>query len=291
MTDEIDYNYDDENNYCSETLNTNFNNDLNYQGSSDLYYDTNDNIETANPRSYNIIYLNELSSVRKKLITEFIDQTYLERDEAIIALIYYKWNLDKINDDWYNDVDGNRKLFGIDQDENSIKELKKQKAETNTNYCLICYLPVDNKNKSDCFALRCNHVFCNDCWEGFIVSLLDDYFCCLYSTCPQKGCNLKIPESVFLKNLKEDKINNERFEKIVLRNFTENNINIKWCPKDCGRSSRTDAHTNQEIICECKYVYCFNCLREGHSNDFYIFEFKICHIIKQQKHFSTIMSK
>ena len=268
MEEEIDYNYDEDNGYCSENQNKNLNNDLNYQGSSDLYYDTNDNLELANPLSYNIVHLNELSSVRNRLIADFVDQTCVDKDEAIIALIDYKWNLDKINDDWYNDVDGNRKKFGIDQDENSLKELATEKVSSNTNYCLICYSPVDIKNKSDCFALRCGHVFCNDCWKDFIVNKLDDYFCCLYSTCPQKGCNLKIPESLFFKYLKGDNANNERYEKIVLRNFTENNNNVKWCPKDCGRCSRTDAHANQEITCGCKYVYCFNCLREGHSKYF-----------------------
>jgi len=271
MSDEIDYYNDDENENHNETPNINFNNDLNYQVSSDLYYDTNDILESTNPISYNIVHLNELSSVRNNLIEEYIDQTCVERDEAITALIHYKWNLDKINDDWYNDVEGNRKNFGIDQDQNSLKELAKERVKINSNYCLICYSSVDNKNKTDCSALKCNHVFCIDCWKDFINIKLDDYFCCLYSTCPQKGCNLKIPESLFIKCLKNEKINNERYEKIVLRNFTENNINIKWCPKDCGRCSRTDAHANQEIICGCKNVYCFNCLQEGHSKLLKIF--------------------
>lgn len=280
MEDEIDYNYNDEeeqNVHYSQTPNTDQNNDLNCQGSSDLYYDTNDNLDIINPLSYTIVHQNELSSVRNKLITEFIDQTCVDRDEAIIALIDYKWNLDKINDDWYNDVDGNRRKFGIDQDENSVKQLAKEKVKSGTNFCLICYSPVDNKSKKDWYALKCGHVFCNDCWKDFIVNKLDDYFCCLYSTCPQKGCNLKVPESQFAKSLKGDKANNERYEKIVLRNFTENNINVKWCPKDCGRCSRTDAHANQEISCGCKYVYCFNCLREGHR--MFLFFYKVIFIV------------
>ncbi len=287
MENEIDYNSeDDHNGYQSENQNTNKSNDLNYQGSSDLYYDTNDNLELIDPLSYNIVHLNELISVRNKLIAEFIDQTCVERDEAIMALIDYKWNLDKITDDWYNDVDKNRKKIGIDSDENSVKQLAKENVIINSDFCLICYSPVKIKSKIDCFALKCGHVFCNDCWKDFIVNKLDDYFCCLYSSCPQKGCNLKIPESLFTKLLKADKMNNERYEKIVLRNFTENNINIKWCPKDCGRCSRTDAHANQEIICGCKNVYCFNCLREGHSK-FFIFSFFVSQKLREKNILQT----
>ncbi len=261
MDDEINYDYDDYE-YYSQTPKTD-NKDLNVS-SSDIYYDTNDKIEFS-LNNFNIVYLDQLMTVRNKLISEFIEQTFLDRDDAINALINYKWNLDKINDDWYNDVDGKRKNFGIDEDDNSIKLLAKNNIQKNSKYCLICYSEIDYIKKTDCDSLKCFHNFCKDCWKVFIISKLDDYFCCLYSTCPQKDCNLKIPESFFLKYLKEDNDNMERYEKIVLKNFTENNKNIKWCPRDCGRCSRTDIHSNIEVVCDCKYVYCFNCMREGHS--------------------------
>ena len=77
---------------------------------------------------------------------------------------------------------------------------------------------------------------------------------------------MKIPESLFNGILNEDPSLKNKFDKIVLRNFTENNVDIRWCPNpnDCGRCVRTDMHYNKEITCDCGYVYCFTCLREGH---------------------------
>jgi len=220
--------------------------------------------------SFSIVKLDDLNNLREKIIKEFIEKTYMERDDSIIALINYKWNLDKINDDWYNDVEGNRKKFGIDVDENNSKELEKENIEKNSNYCLICFseFEKDPKNPNNFlkFSLKCNHNFCEECFKEYLIDKLDDYYCCLYSTCPQKGCTLKIPESLFYKFLNENPNLKKKFDKIVLRNFTENNVDIKWCPNptDCGRCVRTDSHFNREITCDCNYVYCFSCLREGH---------------------------
>jgi len=264
------YNPDIDEYYHSQ--NSDFNNDLQSQYSNEFYYDLNNNLENNIQNSYKIIHINEQTPLRNEIISEFMERTCVNRDDAIIALISYQWNLDKIDGDWFNDVDKRRQNFGIDLINDKI--LNNLPEINNTSYCLICYCEIDYVNKSDCFSFKCLHNFCNDCWELFINSKLDDNYGCLYSTCPQQGCNLKIPESHYIKYLKGDRIKIEKYEKIVLKNFTENNNNLKWCPKDCGRCSSIEVHTYQEIICDCKYVYCFNCLREGHSNKFYFFNSK-----------------
>jgi ariadne-1 len=208
-----------------------------------------------------IVLPHELSKIREKLISECCEATSLDRDEAITVLIHYKWNIDKVSQEWFEDVDGNRKKFGLDLDDAAVQKLNNIKIENNNVYCSVCYCEI---NKSDSFALKCGHCFCDDCWKQHIYSKLEDIFCCLYATCLQKGCNLRIPESAFEKYLKYDKFNLEIFEKIVLRNFTESNANLKWCPRDCGKCVKTEVHSNREIECECLFVYCFSCLRDGH---------------------------
>jgi hypothetical protein len=44
---------------------------------------------------------------REKMIQETIEKLYLERDQAILAMIHYEWNLDNL-DNWYEDVDTNK---------------------------------------------------------------------------------------------------------------------------------------------------------------------------------------
>ncbi len=247
MEDEIDYNYEDEN--------------INY----DLcdYKDDDYNLNALQRKNTTtlIIHPNEIIKLREKLIKDCCEETFLDRNDAITVLMNYKWNMDKVNQLWFEDIEGNRKKFGLDSDEESKKQLAKMKVEINTNYCLVCYSDVDSTNS---FKLNCGHTFCDDCWKGNIETLLEDVFCCLYSTCMQKSCNLRIPESVFENYLITNKDNLKKFDKIVLRNFTESNSDLKWCPRDCGNCIRTEVHYNKEIECECSFVYCFSCLREGH---------------------------
>jgi len=211
--------------------------------------------------SISILLPNELIKIRERLIKDCCEATSLNRDDAITVLIFYKWNLDKVNQEWFEDVDENRKNFGMDLSDKSKKELEQKNVETNSKFCLVCFIDLDQSNS---FKLACGHNFCDDCLKQFINTKIEDVFCCLFSTCMQQNCNLRIPESIFEKYLKDNKTNMEKFEKIVLRNFTESNSDLKWCPKDCGKCVRTENHSSMEIECECFFVYCFSCLREGH---------------------------
>ena len=238
-------------------------NDQSYQDDENIYsgctYEENFQ-DLTNEKNFQIVHLNEISNLRENLISKCCESTALTRDEAILVLIQYKWNIDRIDDDWFNDVDENRQKFGIDLDKPSKLKLLKLNVNNYSNICLVC---ESNLEESDNFSLKCGHNLCNFCWTEFIKSKIDDIFCCVYSTCPQQGCNIKIPESVFLKFMTKDY--KEKYDKIVLKNFTENNTDIRWCPSDCGCCVSSEEHSNKEITCDCKYVFCFSCLREGHK--------------------------
>ena len=50
-----------------------------------------------------------------------------------------------------------------------------------------------------------------------------------------------------------------------MKNFTESNSDIKWCPNpNCGICIRVPGHGMKEIKCQCGTLFCFKCLRETH---------------------------
>ena len=59
---------------------------------------------------------------------------------------------------------------------------------------------------------------------------MEDLITCVISTCPQKGCNLIIPETVFYKFLSNHPKLKSDYQRALLKNFTDNNSHIKWCP-------------------------------------------------------------
>lgn len=243
----MDYEYDDE--IDGEDY-------INYE------YDSLPNTNLSRQTSYSIIKSSDLEKLRNNLIQECEEFTCLSKEEANIVLIQFQWNMERIKDQWYEDVDENRKKCGLDLNKKAVTELTRKAIKSNNKECYICYTPFDNKFSLP-FSLNCNHLFCRDCWTEYLTSNLEDILTCISTTCPQAGCNLIVPEDVFRKLIPKEKL--KEFEKSIFKNFTDNNVDMKWCPTpDCGICIRSISHFGKEITCECKNVFCFKCGKEGH---------------------------
>ena len=117
-----------------------YHNENENENNSDEEYDYEDNILIGNDSNKNIItYLkpDEIIKERDKVINAAMENLYLERDDAILALIYFKWNMEKLLTFWYDDIDGYKEKCGIILSKTSVKLLNEMNIETNTNYCLI----------------------------------------------------------------------------------------------------------------------------------------------------------
>jgi ariadne-1 len=228
----------------------------NNYGEEDYQYTIN-TLERQN--SYQVVKNTDIEKLRNNIILECCEFTCLSIEEATIVLIQYQWNMERIKDQWYEDVDENSKICGLYPNKLSNINLAKNKVYPNNKECYICYAPKDETF----FSLNCNHFFCGECWANYIETCLDDIFTCISSLCPQAGCNLIVPEKIFKNFLNKDKI--IEFEKCIYKNFTDNNVDIKWCPTpNCEMCIRSISHLMKEITCECKNVFCFKCGKEGH---------------------------
>jgi ariadne-1 len=230
---------------------------------SDYYteyqYDSIPTISLTRQTSYSIVKASDLEKLRKNLIQECEEFTCLDREEATILLISYQWNMDSLKDKWYEDTEENRRRCGLDFTKEALNILNKKKVKQNNSECFICMAPRD----STFFALNCQHNFCGDCWKGYLETRLEDILTCISSTCPQEGCNYIVPENVFRIFIKGAKL--KEFEKVIYKNFTDNNVDMKWCSApDCGICVRSISHFGKEVTCECGNVFCFKCGREGH---------------------------
>jgi len=209
--------------------------------------------------SYTPLKSTDLAKMRICIIEECVEFTCLSNEEATIILIQYQWNMERIRDQWYEDVDENEKKCGLKLNSVAIKFLEEKKVNSRNNNCLIC----DCSKDLTFFALNCSHFFCGDCWANYLENKLDDILTCISSSCPQQGCNLIVPENIYRKYLSEDKL--LEFEKCIFKNFTDNNDDIKWCPAaNCDICIRSISHFMKEITCDCKTVFCFKCCKEGH---------------------------
>lgn len=213
--------------------------------------------------SYAIIKDKEIEKLRNRIIKEAMEATDLSRDDAILALIFFHWSIEKLNDKWYDNTEFYRQQAGIDLSKYSIENLKKLNIKPDNQECYICYSLKDDVNNF--VSLSCKHYFCGDCWIGYLTEKAADSNTVLISTCPQQDCNLSVPESLFNKFLVKDLNSLKNVNNGILKNFIDHNSNLKWCPApNCGAVVSCDSKVNKEIDCACGYNFCFKCGLEGH---------------------------
>ncbi|MCQ2821419.1 MAG: E3 ubiquitin protein ligase [archaeon] len=205
----------------------------------------------------------EFERKREEQINSFIEFSSLPHDEAELVLINFNWNLDKLMEVWFDSSDKIKIDSGILR---SRISKEKTKSAENQRECLICY---DDLNTSNKVGLKCGHFFCLSCYKDYLkAKIKEDPLTVLSTNCPQSKCSLIIPSSFFVKVLSdpEDKDILNVFQKYKLKNFTDSNADIKWCPNEkCGQCVRLPGHGMKDITCLCGTVFCFKCLKETHK--------------------------
>ena len=209
--------------------------------------------------SKNFLYEDEIMKEREKDIKEAMEKLYLSREDAILAMILFRWNIDKL-DSWYEDIDGNKIKAGIELSKTTMQKLKDEGVEENGKNCLVCF---EEKN-DEFFSLNCGHQFCQECWSEYLKEKIKTPLSALHATCPQDGCTLIVYEKLYSKYLK-DKKSLEKLDKAIYKNYINKNADIKQCPNEkCHFYVKSSDHSSQEIHCPCGTSYCFKCQKEPH---------------------------
>ena len=197
---------------------------------------------------------------REALIKEAKEKLFLKREDAILVMIYYKWNLDKL-DNWYDNPEENKVKAGIELSKKTKQKLDK-KIPSNSKYCLICQEEEKNNNFR---SLNCKHQFCINCWEEYLKEKLKYPLEALYANCPQNGCTCKVYENLYSEILKDEN-SKVKLEKAKYKNFIDRNNDIKQCPNEkCNLYIKSNKHYAREIVCICGTSFCYKCSKESHS--------------------------
>ena len=235
----------------------------NFNDYQDYDYDYDELEEEINhpitDEAINFISESDILSEREKMILEATEKLFLERNQAILAMIYYKWNIDNL-DNWYEDVDQNKVNAGIELSPKKIEEFKQKGIESFGDTCLVCF---EDKN-DDFYSLSCGHQFCAGCWEEYLIEKLKTPLGALQVKCQQEGCTCVVPEEIYKKFIK-DKTLLEKLDKAISKNFINRNEDLRQCPNPhCHLYAKSNMHSAREIKCKCGTSYCFKCSKESH---------------------------
>jgi len=217
-------------------------------------------------------------AMAKKQVVEVAEILCCDIDVAQTLLRHFKWDREKLTEDYMNDPDTTAKKAGIHLGTDaSIVHLPGDPGQVRVGgtpqpassmpaiTCQICY-----DEKTDYSALACGHPFCNECYAVYVQhKIADEGYDCVYARCPEEKCKLLL-SSALVGSLLADKSHCERVQRFqrassLSRSFVDDNAGIKWCPgADCGRAVRARPGT-VGVGCKCGTRFCFQCGQDDHS--------------------------
>ncbi|CAN8247654.1 unnamed protein product [Cochlearia groenlandica] len=230
--------------------------------SDDLF--TGENIEndsTSSKQSHTsyIVLKEEDIQKRQKIDIERVSTILsISKVEAIILLLHYRWNVSKVEDEWFTNEDKVRGIVGLLKNPNNGIEVN------STHECGICF------ESYEIVTVSCGHYYCNTCWIGYITTKINDGPGCLVVKCPDPSCSFVVGQDLIEKVVtQEDK---EKYYRYFLRSYVEESTKkIKWCPSPgCEHavefSFESGGRENYyDVSCFCSYEFCWNCSEEAHS--------------------------
>lgn len=209
----------------------------------------------SSKKTFLVLDAEELRDRLKGAVSQVVDLLCITDAEATRALRYYKWDLTKLQEDWFTDPDAVQKKVGLVHEQPSTS----RKEET----CKICF---DSYLVADMASARCKHYYCKDCWRGYIHTAVDSGPSCLDLRCPDPACKAAVPRTVILATA--DTQHKQRYEEFALNSFVDDQRQIVWCPApDCQHavvSLSERLGVAQDVFCRCGSAFCFNCKEEAH---------------------------
>ena len=139
----------------------------------------------------------QVSQVREELIKKLDaahDLFTMNRDDMMIIIRHYKWNEDKMMQEWFDDQEKLKYPLGLEYDKRlDLKpEIRVSQPNFNEGYCLSCYEELTSQNS---YALACKHTFCILCVKEHLKAKIESFTDGIDSRCMQFGCNLRFKHS------------------------------------------------------------------------------------------------
>jgi len=213
---------------------------------------------------YEFLLKEEIEKERDKKINEFIEYSQLNRGEAELVLMNYNWNMELLNNDWFDRTQKIKEESGLSQTKESLRKIAEylKKNKITKGVCPICEIEME---PDEIIALGCEHEFCSDCYTEYLKQSLQDELTVIGTPCPIKGCNFIVRPDIFEKCLQNFPEHLQIYNKCLLRNFTDSNSDIKLCPNPkCDVIIKLPGHGMIDVRCQCDYIFCFRCLRPSH---------------------------
>lgn len=204
---------------------------------------------------YRVVGTDEIRAEMTRVVREVASVLDIPEECARTLLLHFKWDKERLFDSYYADPAKVRKAAGIEH----LGVSSHAAAPTD---CVICF--SDEVPAKETFALGCRHVFCKNCWGGYLTAAVqEDGAQCIYAKCPEEGCDEVVTASVF--HAMTSPAIAARYELFVQQSFVNINRSMSWCPAPGCTNSFLAHGACKTVVCPCGMQSCFKCSHEAHQ--------------------------
>ena len=184
-------------------------------------------------------------------------------DDATRLLRAFKWNVNRVNDEWFGDEEGIREKVGLESSSSAPDEATRMVDDGAEVTCSVCY---DEFPASKHTHVGCGHNFCATCWSGYLENAVSDGPSVLDLRCPQEGCKRRVPEPMAKRYLKKESA--EKLDVFKWRSWVDDNPRVKWCT-GAGCEVAVLCHGDRgegpvDVHCGCGASFCWSCQEDAH---------------------------
>ncbi|KAJ8574040.1 hypothetical protein K7X08_010551 [Anisodus acutangulus] len=209
-------------------------------------------------RNYVVLSDNDIRRLMDDDINKVSSVLSVSKNEASALLRRYNWSVHKVHEEWFADESKVREAVGLKltKEEKDVPFCKLKEVVT----CGICFEEYDD----GILGIGCGHLFCVECWQGYISNSINDGPGCLNLRCPEPSCRVAVAQHIIDRlTLEDDK---KKYYGFLFRSYVEDNRKIKWCPAPgCDYAVEFDIGSdNCQVLCGCSNYFCWNCTEEAH---------------------------
>lgn len=119
----------------------------------------------SEPIGYIILDASEIKKRQNEKISQVSATLSLTIDQSCILLYHYNWDHNTAQEAWCTDENNVRIATGLLEPVAAVPTMSKKHT------CGICFDKFDPNNME---AAACRHLYCAECWEGYIVLAINE---------------------------------------------------------------------------------------------------------------------
>lgn len=215
-----------------------------------------------------------MQSEQNQLTSQVSELTGLPEDQASVLLLYFRWNKEKLLEQFLGNRAQVLRDAGALQSLSALGTLNPQLVGSDF-FCPVMY---DHVRYETTLSMGCEfegepeHRFSQEAWELFLLSRINEgSLQALVTKCQYDKCNCIVSPRVWRYVLHRSRdpvaagLALEKYERFLSLNFADANRQIKWCPApNCGWAIRSNGSCKDVVCGKCRTAFCFKCGLSAH---------------------------